>query len=87
MSKATDEQLMQLISKAALDPEFREQLLSNPKAAAATCDIKLDDQDVATLQTVTEDLQRFGSTADDLNPVDADSWAIGIMHIRTIRTH
>jgi hypothetical protein len=80
MSTITEEQLQRLVTKAALDPAFREKLKSAPQAAV-TASIELDKDDLAVLKALALDLERFGRTS--LDPVDVKSWAVGICHIRT----
>jgi hypothetical protein len=86
MSRATRQQFEHLVSKAVMDSEFLALLIANPRGAAAMESIDLDDQDVAELTKISKDLTRVSKNG-NLAADDARSWAIGIMHIRTVRTH
>jgi hypothetical protein len=80
MSKITEDQLELLVTKATLDPAFREKLKSAPQEAAKSL-VELDAEDLKVLKILSSDLDRFAKIP--LDPVDAKSWAVGICHIRT----
>ena len=80
MSKLTEDQLELLVTKATADPAFREKLKSTPREAVKSL-VDLDDDDLAVLNVLSSDLDRFARIP--LDPVDAKSWAVGICHIRT----
>lgn len=86
MSKATRLQFEELITRAVTDTEFLARLIADPRGAAYSISIDLDDDDVAELASLATDLTRF-SKAGHLAADDAKSWAVGILHIRTIRAH
>jgi hypothetical protein len=79
MSKVTRDEMEILLTKAALDPAFREKLRVAPREAAATL-IELDDEDLAILKILASDLDRFVHAP--LDPIDAKSWAKGICYLR-----
>jgi hypothetical protein len=80
MSKITEDQLELLVTKATLDPAFREKLKSTPQEAVKSL-VDLDAEDLKVLKILSSDLDRFAKNP--LDPVDAKSWAVGICHIRT----
>jgi hypothetical protein len=80
MSKITEEQLELLVTKASLDPAFRETLKTAPQEAVKSL-VDLDDEDLAVLKILSSDLDRFAKIS--LEPDDAKSWAVGICHIRS----
>ena len=81
MSKLTQDQLELLLTKAALDGDFRQRLKTAPQEAAKTF-IELDDEDLTILGLLASDLERFGKAP--LDPIDAKSWAHGVCRIRGI---
>lgn len=84
MSKASTSQIVQLLSRAATDPGFRDQLIQSPEAAAQHLGIELDVSDVEKLEQVAEHVQRFGGHP-HLNEIDAQFWAVGLIaHIEDL---
>jgi hypothetical protein len=79
MAKITQDQLELLVTKAALDPAFRDKLKSTPRDAV-TMLIELDDDDLRILKALASDLERFSRGS--LDPIDAKSWAKGICYLR-----
>ncbi|GEM_PF-6638840 len=80
MSKLSQDQLELLVTKATTDSAFRELLKSAPQEAVKSL-VELDPEDLAVLKTLSADLDRFATIP--LGPIDADSWAVGICHIRS----
>jgi hypothetical protein len=80
MSNISQDQLELLVTKATSDRAFREKLKSTPREAVKSL-LDLDDDDLAVLEILSSDLDRFAKIP--LDPVDAKSWAVGICHIRT----
>ena len=80
MSNISQDQLELLVTKATSDRAFPEKLKSTPREAVKSL-LDLDDDDLAVLEILSSDLDRFAKIP--LDPVDAKSWAVGICHIRT----
>jgi hypothetical protein len=79
MSKITQDELELLLTKAVVDPAFRELLKRAPREAAASL-IQLDGDDIAFLATLATDLERFSRAP--IDPIDAKRWAKGICYLR-----
>jgi hypothetical protein len=79
MSKITQDQLQVLVTKAALDPEFRKKLKTAPHEAVKTL-VELDDDDLRILAILASDLERFAQAP--IDPIDAKSWSMGICYLR-----
>jgi hypothetical protein len=73
-----DNVLLSLLAKAAANAEFCKRLLESPEDAAAEFFAVLDQQDLATLRLVEEDLKRIGADS-KLHPADARHWALGLL--------
>lgn len=80
MSKITQEQLHLIVTKAALNAEYRKLLETKPEEALRTF-IEFDAADLALLKTLGADLQRFTDPTTALDERDAKSWAIGICRV------
>jgi hypothetical protein len=78
MPDDTDNILLSLLAKAATNDVFCQRLLDSPEDAAAEFFSTLDEQDLATLRLVEEDLKRI-STDSKLHPADARHWALGLL--------
>jgi hypothetical protein len=73
-----DNILLNLLAKAAANAVFCQRLLESPEDAAAEFFSTLDEQDLATLRLVEEDLKRIGADS-KLHPADARHWALGLL--------
>lgn len=73
-----DNILLNLLAKAAANDLFCQRLLESPEDAAAEFFSTLDEQDLATLRLVEEDLKRIGVDS-KLHPADARHWALGLL--------
>jgi len=85
MAKITQDELELLVTKAALDPAFRDQLKSAPRDAVTMSDvvrtsIEVDEDELDVLATLASDLERFGRAP--LDPIDAKTWANGLCYLR-----
>jgi hypothetical protein len=75
----TLEHLEELIVTAATDRKFRDELvLCAAETAKKAASIELEDEDVQLIESIREDLMRFGGNA-DLHPDDARSWGLGVL--------
>lgn len=78
MPDDNDNILLRLLAKAAANAEFCQRLLESPEDAAAEFFATLDQQDLATLKLVEEDLKRISADS-KLHPADARHWALGLL--------
>lgn len=78
VTNETDNTLLNLLAKAAANADFCKRLLESPEDAASEFFATLDQQELATLKLVEEDLQRIGSDS-KLHPADARHWALGLL--------
>ena len=68
--------LQQLISKAVVDVDFREQLLADPKQAAKGMGIELNEEDVVRLKQLTPDVFEGASEQVDERVTKMGIWLI-----------
>ena len=85
MSTVTAAEMLMLVSKAAVDPTFRDELLASARNASKSMRIALDSDDLKELQKIADDLRRYGGNR-QLHPDEARGWALGVCQVRTMRT-
>jgi hypothetical protein len=86
MTRLTEDLLQAIVTKAVLDKDFRNALISSVSKGGPSLGIPLDETDIAELKKLLPDLERFGGLQ-GLHADDAKNWTIGLFEIKDLHSH